>query len=138
MPGYGVPLRTGTRRHQGRWCRATGTPWPRSTRTRRGGAEVIYTQTERVHPDLTGTAPWEAADADRGSVPRLSSAKLRTAIESGILWRVTADHTAVCAESPAIQLTNRTTVLRISQPRCCADNGTARPRTIPGSRERSS
>ncbi|ASU59504.1 hypothetical protein CGQ36_18905 [Nocardiopsis dassonvillei] len=64
--------------------------------------------------------------------------RLRAVIESGILWRVTADHTAVCADFPAIQLTNRTTVLRISQPRCRVRNGTARPSTAPGSGKRSS
>ncbi len=65
--------------------------------------------------------------------------RLRTVIESGILWRVTADHMAVCAEIPAIQLMNRTTVLRISQQRCCAVDGTAaRASSAPRQEEASS
>lgn len=64
--------------------------------------------------------------------------RLRTVIESGILWRVAADHMAVCAEIPAIQLMNRTTVLRISRQRCCAVDGTARLSIAPTQGEESS
>ena len=92
----------------------------------------MFAPAPSLQPDLRREA---RSEWPRGRWPWV---RLRTVNESGILWRVTADHMAVCAEIPAIQLMNRTTVLRISQQRCCAVDGTARASSAPRQEEASS
>lgn len=141
VPSHRIPTASAEPRCGTTWASA---PNPRRRATVRtpvgpGAGPMCFTLGRNAsNQDPAGTVLRERAEAVRGHVLRPPPVRLRTVNESGILWRVAADHTADCADFPAIQLTNRTTVLRISQSRCCASNGTAHSRTVPGLGERSS